>query len=338
MPALITGPLHLGNVPASSTLYIPFATYAQSTGESITMSGLATSDIKIYKDGSTTERASASGFTLLDTDGIDFDGVTGLHGFSIDLSDNTTAGFYAAGHFYWVVVSTITVDGQTVSFIAATFGIRAPETTAGVPKTEAVAVSTDAITSDSFADGAITGPAIADGAIDSATFASGAINAAAIASDAITAAKIADGAIDAATFAAGAINAAAIAADAITAAKIADGAIDAATFAAGAINAAAIASSAITAAKFAADAIDANALKADAANEIADALLDRAAGVETGRTLRQALRLILAVCCGKSNGLNTSTAIYRDTNDGVDRITATVDNQGNRSAVTYDMS
>lgn len=61
-----------------------------------------------------------------------------------------------------------------------------------------------------------------------------------IAADAITAAKIADGAIDAATFAASAITATVLAADCITAAKIADGAIDAATFAAGAINNAAM--------------------------------------------------------------------------------------------------
>lgn len=112
-----------GTVKPGSTLYIPFDSFAGSTGASVTITGLATSDIKVYKDGSTTERASASGFTLLDTDGIDFDALTGIHGFSIDLADNTTAGFWAAGSKYIVVVSTITVDSQTVSFIAATFDI-----------------------------------------------------------------------------------------------------------------------------------------------------------------------------------------------------------------------
>lgn len=112
-----------GTVKPGSTLYIPFDSFAGSTGASVTITGLATSDIKVYKDGSTTERASASGFTLLDTDGIDFDSLTGIHGFSIDLADNTTAGFWAAGSKYIVVVSTITVDSQTVSFIAATFDI-----------------------------------------------------------------------------------------------------------------------------------------------------------------------------------------------------------------------
>ena len=96
---------------------------SRSTGASITMSGLAVTDIEIYKDGSTTQRASDSGYTLLDTDGIDFDTITGIHGFSIDLSDNTTAGFFAVGSWYHVVVSSITVDTQTVNFVACAFRI-----------------------------------------------------------------------------------------------------------------------------------------------------------------------------------------------------------------------
>ena len=105
------------------TVPIPFATYDGGDGSSITASGLAVTDIEIHKDGSTTQRASDNGYTLLDTDGIDFDGLTGIHGFSIDLSDNSDAGFYEVGPWYWVIVSAITVDGQTVSFIAAMFRI-----------------------------------------------------------------------------------------------------------------------------------------------------------------------------------------------------------------------
>lgn len=72
------------------------------------------------------------------------------------------------------------------------------------------------------------------------------------------------------------------------------------------------------------------------ANDNADALLDRADGVETSRTLRQSVRLMLAALCGKASGLATTTAVYRDTNDTKARITATVDENGNRSAVTLD--
>jgi hypothetical protein len=113
----------IGRIKPGSTLYIPFDSFAGSTGASITITGFALADIKVYKDGSTTERASTSGYALLDTDGIDFDGITGIHGFSIDTSDNTTADFWACGARYFVVISTITVDGQTVSFLAASFNI-----------------------------------------------------------------------------------------------------------------------------------------------------------------------------------------------------------------------
>ncbi|MCC6685957.1 MAG: hypothetical protein IT205_03070 [Fimbriimonadaceae bacterium] len=121
--------INLGTVRPCSTIYIPFESFATSTGAPITITGLATSDVLIYKDGGTTQRASAAGITLLDTDGIDFDSITGIHGFSIDLSDNTTADFYAAGSRYFVVVSTVTVDSQTMSFIAATFDIGYPSAT-----------------------------------------------------------------------------------------------------------------------------------------------------------------------------------------------------------------
>jgi hypothetical protein len=126
----------LGTVPASTTIYIPFATYAGSTGASVTMTGLAVTDIEIYKNGSATQRASDNGYALLDTDGIDFDGITGIHGFSIDLSDNTDSGFYSVGAWYWVVVSAVTVDSQTVNFVAAVFRIGPAESVAGYPKAD----------------------------------------------------------------------------------------------------------------------------------------------------------------------------------------------------------
>lgn len=114
--------LHLGYVAAGSTLYIPFSSYS-SAGASASTTGLAVTDIEIYKNGSTTQRASDAGYATLDTDGLDFDGLTGINGFSIDLSDNTDTGFFASGSFYWVVVSSVTVDSQTVNFVAATFWI-----------------------------------------------------------------------------------------------------------------------------------------------------------------------------------------------------------------------
>lgn len=227
--------INLGAVPANSTLYIPFES-DNSSGASVTITGLATSDIKIYKNGSTTERSSTAGFTLLDTDGIDFDSLTGIHGFSIDLSDNTDASFYAVGSWYWVVVSTITVDSQTKSFIAAVFRIVAAESVAGKPKVDvdawlgtAAATPTTAgvpeVDVTHWLGTAAATPTVAGVPEVDITHAGGTaitvasgipeVKVASIAANAITATAIADGAIDAGAIAADAITAAKIAADAI---------------------------------------------------------------------------------------------------------------------------
>ena len=91
--------IDFGKVEPGTKLYIPFATYdSNDPTASVTMTGLATTDIEIYKDGSTTQRGSDNGYALLDTDGIDFDSITGIHGFSVDLADNSTAGFMRQVH------------------------------------------------------------------------------------------------------------------------------------------------------------------------------------------------------------------------------------------------
>lgn len=163
--------INFGNVPASAVLYIPFATF-NSSGASVTLTGLAVTDIEIYKDGSVTQRASDAGYTLLDTDGIDFDGITGIHGFSVNLGDNTDAGFYAVGSSYFVVVSAVTVDSQTVNFIAATFRIIVAENTAGTPVVDVGRISNDATAADNLEallDGTLTGPYAAFGILESGT-------------------------------------------------------------------------------------------------------------------------------------------------------------------------
>lgn len=115
-------------------MYIPASTvwpfFFRTTG---TMTGFATSDIKIYKNGSVTQRTSTAGFVLLDTDGTDFDGVTNLHGFSIDLADNTDAGFYSVGSIYTIVIDSVLVDGAAKTLPVATFRIMEAENPSGVP-------------------------------------------------------------------------------------------------------------------------------------------------------------------------------------------------------------
>jgi len=61
--------------------------------------------------------------------------------------------------------------------------------------------------------------------------------------------------------------------------------------------------------------------------------------IETGLTLRQALRVIAAATAGKVAGAETTTVTIRNAQaDDKNRITATVDANGNRTAVVLDVS
>lgn len=223
-------------VPAGDVLPVMFPSYAGATGASVTLTGLAVTDIEIYKDGSVTQRASDAGYTLLDTDGIDFDAITGIHGFSIDTGDNTDAGFYTVGAWFTVVVSAVTIDSQTVNFIAAQFRLMPAETVAGVPKVDV-----------SHFNGT------------------------------------------AGTFAAGRPE--------------------------------------VNASHFAGTAY-ATALAAEV-----DAHFDEV--IEDAVTFRQFTRLHNAAMAGQASGLATTTALYKNRDGTKTRITATVDADGNRTAVTY---
>lgn len=69
---------------------------------------------------------------------------------------------------------------------------------------------------------------------------------------------------------------------------------------------------------------------------ISDAVWDEVVdGTTTGR---ESIRLANSALGGKASGLDTTTAIYRDLADSKDRISATVDTNGNRTAVTRDLS
>lgn len=114
--------MDLGTVLPGSTLRIPFSTYSGTDGSGITATNYTTADILIYKDGSTTERASASGYTAT----TDFDAKTGKQLIIIDLADNTTSGFFGCGSEYLVAIDSITVDGGTTGGWAARFKIGYP--------------------------------------------------------------------------------------------------------------------------------------------------------------------------------------------------------------------
>lgn len=127
--------INWGDIPVGTVIPFPFAAFG-TNGESLTLSGLATTDIEVYKGTSMMQRASDNGFALLDTDGIDIDSRTGIHGFSIDTGDNSDSGFYVAGSMYYVVVDAVTINAQTVRFIAGTFRLTAGESVSGVPEVD----------------------------------------------------------------------------------------------------------------------------------------------------------------------------------------------------------
>lgn len=67
---------------------------------------------------------------------------------------------------------------------------------------------------------------------------------------------------------------------------------------------------------------------------VGDAVLDEV--VEGSYTLRQLTRLMAAALLGELSGAGTTTIVIRDASDTKTRITATVDEDGNRSALTLD--
>jgi hypothetical protein len=111
--------IYYGDFAVGSTVRIPLHTFDKDDGSSITLTGNATSDIEVFKNGGTTERASDNGYTFT----VDFDTRTGLHLIVIDTSDNSDTGFFAAGNEYQVAVDSVTVDGSTVRAWVGTFSI-----------------------------------------------------------------------------------------------------------------------------------------------------------------------------------------------------------------------
>jgi hypothetical protein len=102
---------YLGDYNEDDTLYFLWNSN-DSDGASITRSTDGT--ISVYKDNGTTQ--STAGVT----DAEDFDGLTGVHAVTIDLSADA---FYATGADYAVVLSAATIDTQTVNAVLAHFSI-----------------------------------------------------------------------------------------------------------------------------------------------------------------------------------------------------------------------
>jgi hypothetical protein len=94
-----------------------------------------------------------------------------------------------------------------------------------------------------------------------------------------------------------------------------------------------LATGAITASVIATDAIDADAIKTDAVSEIVDAIFAKV--IENSLSFSTLIKRLIAFAYGKSSGGGTSSLKFRDLTDTYDRITATVDANGNRTGMSY---
>ncbi len=111
---------YLGDFPTSATVYWKFTTNDGSGGRVDPSSAWEAADLRCYKNGSTTERSSTVGYTITST----FDTMTGVTHVAIDTSDNTDAGFWAAGNEYQCVLyPDETVSSQSVAAVSAMFSI-----------------------------------------------------------------------------------------------------------------------------------------------------------------------------------------------------------------------
>jgi len=108
---------YFGDFKEDDTVYIPFNTFtSDDPSASVTITNLADTDIHIHKDGNTTQH-SASGTVDV---AIDFDGITGNHLVTIDLSADA---FFAVGSDYQVRMEGTTVDGATINAWIGSFSI-----------------------------------------------------------------------------------------------------------------------------------------------------------------------------------------------------------------------
>lgn len=102
---------YLGDFIEDATLHFIWTSLA-TTGASVTRTTDGT--VAVWKDNGTTQ--SVEGVT----DAEDFDGFTGVHAVTIDLSANA---FYAVGADYTVMLTGATIDSVTVNKVLAHFSI-----------------------------------------------------------------------------------------------------------------------------------------------------------------------------------------------------------------------
>jgi len=83
---------------------------------------------------------------------------------------------------------------------------------------------------------------------------------------------------------------------------------------------------------------DAMTLTSGERDAVAAALLDLADGVEASITVRKSLRAIAVVLAGTTSGGGTGTEVFKSIGGSTTRVTSTVENDGDRTAVTLSLT
>jgi hypothetical protein len=242
-------------------------------------------------------------------------------------------------------VQVYTVAGDAFTRLGAPAGASVSADIAAV-KSETADILDDTGTSGvALPDGVITANKIASNAITSAKIAADAIGASQIAADAIGSSELAASAITEIQSGLSTLDAAGVrsavglgSANLDTQLSTIDTVVDAilvdtGTTLDGRIPAALVSGRMdASVGAMAANVLTASALAADAVDEI----LDEQIGDST-ITVRQALRVFMAALAGKASGAATTTMTFRNVADDTNRIVATVDADGNRSAITLNV-
>lgn len=303
---------YLGDFAAGDVIDFKFTTRAASTGPS-TLGG--TPSLEVYKSNST----AAS--TLVPTLTVDFAGRTGLN--HVRLPSTGDATFFANGGQFSVAIAAGTVNTQPViGEVVGRFTLRAQAVLYPATSGRQLVVDANGLADANAVKVGPSGAGTAQTARD-------------IGASVLLSAGAGTGQLD---FTAGVVkaNATQFAGQTITAAA----GVTIPASIASPTNITAASGVALTAAydaaKTAAQAGDAMALTAGERTTLTAAVW---AFVLTGTTTAvQAMRGFIAALLGKASGLNTGTPKYRNIADSKNVIDATTDVNGNRTAVTLDLS
>lgn len=308
---------YLGDFALGQTVRTFFSTGAANGGRVDFSNALETADVRVYKNGSTTQRASEAGYTV--TSG--FDSMVGGHYVAIDTSDNTDAGFFVAGADYaiWLYPDE-TVDSQSVAACIAEFSIenRFPFMTSlpalsvgSIPllgikdRGQLASVTSGSVfalrAAAAFADDTLIGDTLMVQGNTQGYYQSASVSDNALTGDSVT--------VD----------------PAMTV-----------TPSGGTYPYVLFTGARAQTTNLPKVALEAAGLATDAVNEIVAAVFARAfdATKMSGLTFEQIIGLTASVLLGEASGLAGTTATYRNPGDTADAVVATVDADGNRTAVT----